>query len=1515
MALNTKYYSEDINSIERVDFSILTNNDVKKYSAVRKDPFGINVADSYDNYEPKKGGLVDLRLGSCDIYLNCTTCGLNSLECPGHFGHTELASPVFHFGFMNHLKTVLQCVCLQCVNILVEKDQELIDRLSVKKEKHRLKELREMTKNVNFCHHCGWPVPSITKELKENSASARILIEREVGAVIVDEKTGEANESKKKIKEYYSAQKIYNILRNISETDCFLLGFNPKVSRPEDLICIRFPIPPVTIRPTAKIDFMASSTMEDSLTLKIADIIAHNNRIRNQNDKAMMGSDLTSYNQDIYTLLQYHVITYFDNESVSLPKSEFKASGKPTKSISERIKGKAGRVRSNLMGKRVDFSARSVITSDPYIGIDEVGIPKRVAMDLTIPEEVTPHNIKHLSKLVKNGREKYPGANYVHRINYIDGKPINQRIDLKYRKKDIKLVYGDVVDRHIVNGDYVLFNRQPTLHKPSMMGHKIHVLDRDDADTFRVNVSVCGPYNADFDGDEMNIHLAQSIQARNELERIANVKYNIISAKDSNPIIGCVQDSLMGAYILTDVLDELNSKVDYHTACNILCGTTSKNKFMAKKGSDMTGHEMFSYIIPKGINSIKKNDDGKINFQIKDGNLLKGTLEKSSLSTKANSIIHFIWDKFGPELTRDFIDDTQRLILEFLMYNGMTIGFKDCIVGRELTKKFFEIAKNKLLESKYYITKMENDVNEISLDIIEASIAGELNTVRYAIGSNLLKHLNNENNFYVSLKSGSKAKPDNLFQIMGIWGQNNIMGGRMRKTVEDRTLPHFHRNDDTPEARGFIYNNFVTGLNGHEFFFHTASGREGLIATAIKTAETGYIQRRLVKALEDMSVRYDGTVRNANDLIVQYVYGENGINQLTQTSIKLNIVNYNNKAIAEKLAFDSKQVKELTSKLKNKNIEKFNKEFIGKMISFRDELRRIQRISALNYKTLTDKYMIPVNLNRLTDDFNQDKLDSYDLQPEYVVERIESIIRNFNNKLIIYTKEDSNLFKKDEANFKYLFKISLYEYLAPVKCIYEYKLTKGKFDMLIDEVENSYIKSIVEPGEMVGVIAAQSIGEPTSQMNLDSKHSAGKGGNTTGALTGVPRIKEILGYSKSMKTPQTTVYFTNEINEDKSKVNRIASFFKHLTISELIDSAEILYQVNNEGVVNDLDELIENDKMINPFYINNMKVDVKNMPFVFRLKMNLEKMMDKETTLLDIKTKFISYWYNAMSNSKKSMKKSEKEIFTRINRMAILGSSDSNKDQIIHIRFSMSSFDYTILTDFLKIVLDVIPLKGVNNIDGTRIDNERNVLFDKDGNENVIKENVVTTAGINLEDFKNFKGIDHIRTRCNNIATTYRLYGIEAARNIILFELNSTFNEGGSNGVNFNHISLLVDFMTHSGDITSIDRHGLSKLDIDPMSKASFEKTMEHFVNAAIFNESDKLSSVSSKIMVGQVIPGGTGSFALKIDTEKLVNSEYTTDETGGRSEFVSIEAEALLKDILKYGINETDFFIPTEVY
>ena len=491
MSINSKFYSEDIKNVKEIQFGIYTNDMIKKYSAVKNDPFGINVADSYDNYEPKKGGLVDLRLGTCDPYLNCTTCGLNSIECDGHFGHTELAEPVFHYGFLTHLTTILKCICHKCSNILIERTDDNLKRFQNKSGKNRFKEIKEMTKNINFCSHCGTPVPKIKKEVKETSASIRIILEKEVGNTIVDEKTGISTENTKIIRDYLTPRQCYYLLRNISDVDAHLIGFNVNESRPEDMIITRFPIPPVIIRPTAKIDFLASSTMEDSLTLKIADIITWNIRVRND-----MNKDSNTFN-DSLTLLQFNVATYFDNDSASLPKSEFKTGNRPTSSISDRIKGKEGRMRMNIMGKRVDFSARSVITSDPNIDIDEVGVPLKIAKELTIPEEVTPQNIKYLTLLVKNGRDIYPGANYVFRTTILHGKQISQRIDLRYRKANIKLSYGDVVERHVINGDFVLFNRQPTLHKPSMMGHKVHVLNRNDVNTFRMNVSVTAPYNAD----------------------------------------------------------------------------------------------------------------------------------------------------------------------------------------------------------------------------------------------------------------------------------------------------------------------------------------------------------------------------------------------------------------------------------------------------------------------------------------------------------------------------------------------------------------------------------------------------------------------------------------------------------------------------------------------------------------------------------------------------------------------------------------------------------------------------------------------------------------------------------------------------------------------------------------------------------------------------------------------------------------------------------------------------------
>lgn len=349
MSIDPKYYTEDVKTVKKVEFCVFINKEVKSYSAVRADPFGINIAESYQNFEPIKGGLVDLRLGTCDIYLNCLTCGLNN-DCPGHFGHTVLAEPVFHYGFLNQLKSVLQCVCLQCSNLLVDKSETLYKKLMKKKPEQRFKEVKKLSKNTNYCYSCGTPVGTIKKEEKESTASIRLILEREIGMQTVDEKTGDVTNIMKKTIKILTPRDCQNILTNLSDVDAFLLGFNTQIARPEDLIITNFPIPPVIIRPTAKIDFMQSSTMEDSLTLKIADIINSNRRVRQQMEKEVVSNELSSYSQDIINLLQLHVVQYFDNENISLPKSEFKTGGRLIKSISERIKAKEGRVRSNLMG-------------------------------------------------------------------------------------------------------------------------------------------------------------------------------------------------------------------------------------------------------------------------------------------------------------------------------------------------------------------------------------------------------------------------------------------------------------------------------------------------------------------------------------------------------------------------------------------------------------------------------------------------------------------------------------------------------------------------------------------------------------------------------------------------------------------------------------------------------------------------------------------------------------------------------------------------------------------------------------------------------------------------------------------------------------------------------------------------------------------------------------------------------------------------------------------------------------
>lgn len=494
------YSGNDIRPIDRIEFGILSNNEIRSRSALDSEGIGIETPELYENNEPKKGGLVDPRMGTTDSSVDCATCNFNSTYCPGHSSHISLAEPVFHMGYLPYVKVILDIFCPRCSKPLIGKDNEDFKRaIKSKRGVARALEISKIVKSVKYCqkenYGCGTPVPQIKLDVNKNSQIITVIAEHTVDT----KEEGQKENGKRKVQLNLSAANIYNIFKNINDDDFRLVGFNPERGRPETLLVSTMFVPPVTVRSSAKGDFLGGAMREDDLTHVLGAIVKAN--IKALKQKESSGPNAMKYMESHTNLLQIKVAHFYDIKKIS--KSNTINGGKPFRSLVPRLTGKHGRIRGNLQGKRGDFTARSVITSDPNIDFNELGVPLHIAMIVTYPEIVGPSNIDELTKLVKRGRDEYPGANFVFPMSMkrqgFKGKILP--IDLRYRKEKIRLRYGDIVERHIQTGDVVLFNRQPTLHMLSMMCHKVKVIKDPTLMTFRMSVSTTAPYNADFDGD------------------------------------------------------------------------------------------------------------------------------------------------------------------------------------------------------------------------------------------------------------------------------------------------------------------------------------------------------------------------------------------------------------------------------------------------------------------------------------------------------------------------------------------------------------------------------------------------------------------------------------------------------------------------------------------------------------------------------------------------------------------------------------------------------------------------------------------------------------------------------------------------------------------------------------------------------------------------------------------------------------------------------------------------------
>jgi len=1542
MMSNEKYdFTNDLSEIENVvglQLSIYTKDEILKNSVVPITSAELNEGTSMNI--PKCNGVNDPRLGplSRSSPYVCPTDNLAYVKCPGYFGHIVFAKPVYWSHYLEIVVIILKFTCTSCSSLLIDKSGETSTSehqafLASQKLKGKSRWAKfKKIKHRKTCLECLADQPS--RYNKEANIGIGATLTTQSSFPIAEYNSSNVTSSGTK-KILMSAEMVYEIFSNISDEDVEIMGFSAQYSRPENFICSVFPVPPPCVRPSNLTE--TSQRSVDDLTYKISDIMKLNECLEKKIAKNENDEQIYWYLE----LLQYHVATYVNNEIKGLQKAK-RRSGGPMKSVTARLKGKEGRIRQNLMGKRVDFSARSVITPDPMLGIDEVGVPLKIAKDLTYPETVTRYNIAHLTKIVHNGPNKYPGARYIRSLN---GTKWEQR-DLKHTErkgtlKSLELSIGDVVLRHLLDGDYVLFNRQPSLHKMSMMCHRVRVLP---FDTFRLQLAVVGPYNADFDGDEMNLFLPQNVVSTRELEYLCSVLLQVISPQHSNPVISINEDSLMGSYLMTrdDIL--LNKRQFMNI---MIWNEIAVTKLPVPKGPNglYTGKQLFSLMLPNITMNTGKS-------KIINGELLEGTLNNAELGKSQNGIIKRLLKDHGTEHVRLFLDSVQRMVRCFLVnHSGYSIGIQDCLISKENQKIISNNIDESLSKAHELLHVAHEGIMKLKrkteiIDDFENQMSEILEGCKYKAGSMLNSTensiLDKENKFLLFKTSGSKGKPDNITNTMGLIGQQSVSvkqeDGVYQKQrlpanygikaggLNYRTLPVVSRDDDSPISRGFIANNFVSGLNCIEFWATNVSGREGLMDTALKTSDTGYFQRRLVKAMEDAKIAYDGTVRNSVDNILQLSYGCDGMNSIklekSDATDDLQLMLMNNTELYDKYMFYDEKwsslvtpniKKELTSKDGKSELQLLMKDVVNELLEFRNVMRT--KIYANPIKKELPEYLkikLPFNIKRIIHNARNTYVNhtmTTNLHPKKIVEDVNTLISNF--KMIVCDNPNNSIYEEIEESNKTLIRIVIKTYLSPKRVINEYRLTEEGFNFVLNELNKQFLGGIVPPGESVGPLAAQSIGQPSTQMTLNTFHAAGSAGNSN-LTTGMPRVREIIQVSKNPKGARMDIYLKPQYRYDIKKAEEIKNNLRQTTLKDITKQTQIIFDTENN--------LIDNDEFMD-LYNDFMKEEniTPSSPWVLRIELDKWKMFDRGITMFNVYDKIMNKFGNQYEAAFSDDNSENLVIRLKIN-LANLTQSESEQTD-----------EYLLIKNIDNNLIDNIYLSGIPRISNAYIDEfkQRPVVIEYDENGDLVKvqyqdsddgnyqivqnpdpdgtfdyprEIVIHTEGSNLQEILQLPEVDITRTTSNHIVEIENVFGIEIARELIIRELYSllTFTEE----LDIRHVALLVDTMIGKGSILSVDRFGIITGDTGPLARSSFEQTELQFTNGALFAEMDNMKGISANIMLGQVIRNGTGSFGVMLDEDMIVEGIDDENAYHGITKSSKDECEYDECDDLDFNIN-----------
>jgi DNA-directed RNA polymerase II subunit RPB1 len=979
----------------------------------------------------------------------------------------------------------------------------------------------------------------------------------------------------------------------------------------------------------------------------------------------------------------------------------------------------------------------------------------------------------------------------------------------------------------------------------------------------------------------MNMHVPLTLESVVELRYLASTPTQIVSPQASKPVMGMVQDSMLGNYLLTQ-----NKQLTYQEMMRLMISTSSFSETLPPPvigGADprWTSQQLMSMFLPSI--SYKKGD-----VEIAAGKMSSGILNSGHVGKGFGSLFHITWNDHGPIMTRDLLNNLSFAANTWLTIRGFTCGIDDCVISDEAhaeIRKYIMDSK-KVVSQSIQNAKMGNLPSgtnafnykkEFPKKIIDTMTESRLNSERY-----LEKNVPKSNHIDTMVRSGAKGNKTNMCQIVALLGQQQIEGNWIENQLHRRALPHFHKDDLRPESHGFVESSFMDGLNPAEYWAHAQEGRIGVITKAIKTAETGYIQRKLIKALEDVRICYDGSVRNANNMIIQTVYGADGFDASYLETQDISFINYNMERLCQKFKYVDYE-SELESYLTPQayqDMMNVSKEERSSLIE--SEFSRIE--SYYHYlKTnvpasrLATGAKCPVKFERIIQNMgNQFHLKEQvvaDLSPLYIIDKVNQL----RDKIVVDPRPSVNYVNTVIFNSLMAFNLS------SKVLITEYKFNRVAFDHLIDTLYVSFLKSLVNPGENVGIIAAQSLGEPTTQMALNTFHQTGQGSKAN-ISRGTPRLKELMSLSRNIKLPSMTIYIQDDFfiqknidqtikTENGNRASLMGAEIEHTVLRDLLVSTEIFYDEDDHHTC-----IQQDQEFVDSYYdllpdIDQVQ-DLRSFKWLLRLEFDREAIMRKSIPMYLIehrlREKLIT---EKVEHTLIVSDDNACKLICRIKVAPLEGNQDESNDPINYLR----DLESNLLT---------VKIKGIEGIDRCLVNTVKKEIvlpngkvlspFDSDASayDEATKQynNVrymLDTDGSNLLEVLPLPNVDMYKTVSNDVWEIYQLYGIEAARVCIISEINQLLEASGSS-VQERHISLLVDVMTNQGTMVSVDRHGVNKTESGPLHRASFEETTAQLTNASIFSEVDMMTGVSGNIMFGQFIPSGTNAFNISMDIEKI---------------------------------------------